>query len=200
VWRDPPAGARLAGRALDLDPAQALALRVRATALALDDRPEELPDLAARLRAVAPGRGWGDLAEGAGHVLRGEIALAAPFLAQAEADPDPDTRYTLAMVWLAAKRPAAAERILKALAPVDPAPTRARLGLAALMIDRGDYLNAEATLAAAMAADPADPAVYLQWARLCRLTARPAQARRMADLALRFGAGADGDQAPGVRE
>jgi tetratricopeptide (TPR) repeat protein len=188
LWRDPQASARLAGQALDLDPDRLLALRVRATALVLTDQPGELPALASRLHAAAPDRGWGDLAQGAWHVLREEIAHAAPLLAKAEADLDPDTRYIVAMVWLAARRPARAERVLRGLATDDTEPARARVGLAALMIDRRDFLEAEASLAQALAENPSDASLYLQWARLCRLTARPAQARRMAALATRFGA------------
>jgi hypothetical protein len=191
VWRDPTAAERLSRQALDLDATNILALRVRATALALCDRPDELPDLAARLRLAAPGRGWGDLAEGAYHVLRREMSLATSLLTRAENDSDPDTLYTVAIVWMAARRPSASQRVLRRLALIDPEPSRAKVSLAALAMDRRDFLGAESLLAEAMKADPANPAIYLQWSRLCTLTARPDQAKTMRNLAWRFGAALD---------
>ena len=188
IGRDPAAAARIAGEALAVLPGDAFALRLRASALALDDQPDELPALSAALRLAIPGRGWAALAMGAYHVLRDETDLATPLLLEAETDRDPALLLIVAAAWVALARPAAAERVFTAVVALDPANVPARIGLAVGALGRRDFLEVESLLAALMRDDPGNPAVYIQWAHLCRLTGRPEQAMRMATLAIAAGA------------
>jgi tetratricopeptide (TPR) repeat protein len=189
--RSAEAAERACAEALALHPDNVLALRIRATALVSLGEAEPLAEIADALERNAPGRGWGALARGAWRVLRSEVSLAAPHLARAEADADPDTLLTVAAVWLAASRPANAERVLEAILARDPGHVPARIGLAMTSMARRDFLGAEATLHRAAAEDPGRVGVYLQLARLYALTARPGQADRASDVAMRLGATAD---------
>ena len=185
--RDVPAAGRLADASLTIDPANVLALRVKARAcLALEDA-GPLPSVAAALAEAAPDRGWGALAQGACHVLHGEIALAEPCLRQAETDPDPTTLLTVAAVWLAAARPAAAERVFKAVLAIDPDNVSAEIGLAMGAGARRDFMTAEQALVRALKTDPGRPAIYLQLAQIYARTARKVEADRSVAMALRLG-------------
>jgi hypothetical protein len=186
--RDAATSGRIADAALRQDGGCILALRVKARAsLALDDA-VPLPGLGDALIAAAPDRGWGPLAHGAYHVLRGERAKAEPWLRKAEADPDPATLLTVAAVWLAASRPASAERVFKAVLDNDPSNVAAEIGIAMGALDRRDFMTAESALRRALKQDPGRPALYLHLAQIYARTARKPEAARYADIALRLGA------------
>jgi tetratricopeptide (TPR) repeat protein len=176
--RAPASAACLAREALAIDALHPGALRVLAAALVLLDDGAALPAVAQALRQVAPSRGWGPLAEAAAHVLADRPDLAAPLLAEAEADPEADTLLTVAAVWLAAGRPQAADRVFGRVLAIDPANLSARLGLAYTAIGRRDFAAAETRLAAVLADDPAIAMAHAHYATLCLRTGRTAEARR----------------------
>lgn len=188
LWRRPSEAARIAGEALAIDPACITAMSVRAFGLALSNEPDGLLPLAGSLQAAAPERGWGALAQGTYHILRNEPNEAAPFLAEAERDPDPTTRLTLARVWITAKRLGPAERLLKTLSAIGSTSVQAHLGMVTIAMHRRDFPKAELMLIEAMRTDPASAGIYILWASLCAQTGRPEQARHMGALAYRFGA------------
>jgi hypothetical protein len=184
-----PAGARsVADAALDQDSANVLGLRIKARAHVALEEPAALPTLGDALLKAAPGRGWGALAHGAYHVLRGERALAEPWLRKAETDPDPGTLLTVAAIWLAASRMASAERVFKAVLVKDPVNVSAEIGLAMGSLARRDFLTAESALQRALKHDPGRPAIYLQLAQTYARTSRKTEAARAVDIALRLGA------------
>ncbi len=185
--RDPAATLRIADACLILDAANVQALRVKARAcLALDDA-DPLPSIAEALALAAPDRAWSATAQGAYHVLRGEISLAEPELRRAETDPDPASLLTVAAIWLAASRPAAAERVFKSVLKEDPSNVSAEIGLAMGAAARRDFLTAEQCLVRALKTDPGRPAIYLQLAQTYARTARKTEATRCAAIALRLG-------------
>jgi hypothetical protein len=186
--RDVAAAGQLADEALVEDPANITALRVKARAcLALEDA-DALAELGPALARAAPGRGWGYLAQGAAHVLRGQIAMADPLLRQAELDPEPTMLLSVAAAWLAAGRPAAAERVFKAVLVLDPDNVSAEIGMAMGAGARRDFMAAEQALVRALKIDPGRPAIYLQLAQTYARTARRAEAERSAAMAMRLGA------------
>jgi tetratricopeptide (TPR) repeat protein len=186
--RDPAGAGAMARAALVLDPGNIRALRVRVRSHVALEEAEPLPALGETLMKAAPERGWGALAQGAYHVLKGEKALAAPWLVKAEAEADIGTLVTVATVWLAASRPGAAERVFKAILAKDPLNATAEIGLAMSAIARRDFLNAEQGLLRAMKLDPGRPAIYLQLAQAYARTARTGEAARAAEMALNLGA------------
>ena len=186
--RAPPAAAEAAREALELDPANAAALALRAMAHVVMEEADPLPALADALADVAPERGWSAAARGAYHVLRREPSLAAPLLRTAEADPNTETRLHVAAIWLAAGRPADAERVFKAVLEGDPGAVAALIGLAMTAVARLDFITAEARLHDALASDPGRPGIYLQLAHIYARTARPSQAAQAAATARRLGA------------
>jgi Tfp pilus assembly protein PilF len=186
--RDPRRAGAIAVASLGEDPSNLLALRIRARAHVALDEAEALPALADALTGAAPDRGWGPLARGAAHVLKGERRLAEPWLRQAESDPEAGTLLTVAAVWLAAARPANAERVFRRVAEQDPANVSALIGVAMALAARRNFLEAEATLARALARDPTRPAIYLQLADTYARTGRKAEAARAAEAAVRLGA------------
>jgi hypothetical protein len=185
--RDPAGAGAMARAALVLDPDNVQALRVRVRSHVALEEPEPLPSLAAALMKAAPERGWGALAQGAYHVLRGEKALAAPWLVKAETETDVGALLTVASVWLAASRPGAAERVFRQVLAEDPLNATAEIGLAMSAIARRDFLTAEQGLLRAAKQDPGRPAIYLQLAQAYARTARKDEAARAADVALRLG-------------
>ncbi len=168
----------------------AQALRIRATALFALGRAEDLRDVAESLNRVAPMRGWGALARGAHHVLRKEPALASPWLTQAEADKDIETRLTAAAAWLMIKRHANAERLFKAVLAEDAGNAAAEIGIAITAMVRRDFLGAEATLKQAMKHDPGRAAIYQTLAQVYDATARRAEAEHARKIARRLGGAA----------
>ncbi len=198
--RAPEEARALAAEALELQPEHLGALQVLATALAALETPEPLAAVADALERLAPARGWGALARGACHALRGETDMAVAPLARAERDPDPETRLRVAAVWLSAGRMDRAERVFAGLLAVDPANASAEVGLAMGALARRDFAAAEAALGRALRLEPNGAAAYLQFARLRALTGRRTEAERMAQTAVRLGAAptyaavaADGD-------
>jgi hypothetical protein len=186
--RAPRPASELGHAALEADPNNVLALRVRAMALVALDEPEPLADLADALEQAAPSRGWGALARGAYHALRGQTSLAAQWRVKAEADTEPEALLNVATVWLAASRSASAERVFRAILARDPGHVSAEIGLSMTAMARRDFASAEAALQRARDQDPGRATIYLQLAQLYARTARPAQAERMADIAQRMGA------------
>jgi hypothetical protein len=186
--QDPARALDLADAALAEHAGNLLALRVKARAhVGLEDA-APLPALADALDKAAPGRGWGALARGAAHVIRGERRQAEPWLRKAETDPEAGTLLTVAAVWLAAGRPAHAERVFKAVLVLEPHNVSAEIGLAMAAASRREFLVAEAALTRALAQDPARPAVYLQLAQIYARSGRKAEALRAAQAAARYGA------------
>lgn len=185
--RDPVAARKLADAALKDDTRNVTALRVNArAALALEDT-DALPALARALEDAAPQRGWGAVAQGAYHVLRGEIALAAPFLRRAENDPDPTTLLTIAAIWLSASRVASAERVFRTVLERDPRSVTAQIGLAIGAVARRDFMAAEQALRRALALDPGRPTIHLQLAQTYARSGRKAEAAGSAAMAMRLG-------------
>ncbi len=186
--RAEPAAAAAADEALQIDPANLLALSVRARALIARGDPERLPPVAVALLAVAPDRGWGPVAYGAYHVMRQETPLAAPWLRRAESDPDPATRIAVGALWLAAGRPASAGRVFASVLDQEPLHVAAEIGLAMVAMTRRDFVTAEAALRRARRLDPGRPAIALQMAQLYARTGRTLEAGQAAEIALRLGA------------
>ena len=184
--RAPDAAEAASAEALRLDRDNALALRVRATALFALERPELLPEMADGLERVAPNRGWGALARGAYHILRKEPNQAASWLAKAEVDPDVETLLTVAAGWLMIRNPSAAERVFKRVLEMDPANAGAEIGIAVVAMARRDFIAAEAALQRALAHDPARAATYETMAKVYLETGRKTQAKRMKKIARRL--------------
>jgi Tfp pilus assembly protein PilF len=189
--RAPQAAADLTAEALKLHPDDVPALRVRATALFALERADELLEVAEALARTAPERGWGALARGAHYILRKEHELAAPWLTKAEADPDIDTKLTVAAAWMIAQRVAQAERVLKTVLDLDPDNVPAEIGLAIMAMTRRDFFAAEAALKRAIAQDPGRAAIYQTLSQVYAETGRPAEAARMTDIAHSLGAPED---------
>ncbi len=82
--RDPAGAVRVAGAALSKSPGLVLALRVKTRGHVALGQADPLPALGEALLKAAPDRGWGALAHGAYHVIRGEKVLATPWLRKAE--------------------------------------------------------------------------------------------------------------------
>jgi tetratricopeptide (TPR) repeat protein len=189
--RDPAAAGQTAAAALALDSENIMALRARTRAHVLLDEAPPLVELGATLSRLAPRRGWGALALGAYHVLRGEKGLAGPWLRRAEADSETFNLLTVATLWTAARRPSDAERVFRRLLKQNPRSATAEIGLAMALKSRRDFLGAEAALDRARSQDPGRPAVWLQFADLYARTARRIEADRAADEAARLGASAE---------
>ncbi|MGH7021991.1 MAG: alkaline phosphatase family protein [Caulobacteraceae bacterium] len=186
--RDAEAAGRVADAALALDPENVMGLRAKVRAHVLLDQPGPLIDLGAALTRLAPNRGWGALAFGAYHVLRGEKGLCGPWLRRAEADAETMTLLTVATLWTAARRPSEAERVFRRLLEQNPDDATAELGLAMALKARRDFIGAEAALGRAADLDPGRAAVWLQFADLHARTTRRIEADRAADTAARLGA------------
>ena len=184
--RAPDAAEAASAEALRLDRDNALALRVRATALFALERPESLPEIAEGLERAAPTRGWGALARGAYHVLRNEPNQSASWLAKAEVDPDVETLLTVAAGWLMIRNMSAAERVFKRVLEMDPANAGAEIGIAVVAMAERDFISAEAALQRAMAHDPARAAAYETMAKVYEQTGRKAQASRMREITRRL--------------
>ena len=189
--RAPDRAGAIAAAALEVDPGDVVALSVRAMASTQTDDPEPLPELAAALTAAAPGRGWGALAQGAYHVMRSEVNAAAPWLVRAEADPETETRLRVAAAWLAAQRPADAERVFRAVLEREPENASAEVGLAVTAQAGRDFLAAEQSLLRALRHDPGRVAAHLELARVYAATGRSEMAQRASASALRLGAAAE---------
>jgi len=185
--RTPDAAAQVTAEALRLNPDNITALRIRGTALFALERAAELLDLAEALERSAPQRGWGALARGAHHILRKEPALAAPWLTKAEADPDIETKLTVAAAWLVAERPVPAERLFKAVLAAQPANVSAEIGVAITASIRRDFLGAEATLKQAIGHDPGRSEIYQMLAQIYAETGRREEAERMTKIAQQLG-------------
>jgi Type I phosphodiesterase / nucleotide pyrophosphatase len=186
--RAPEGAEKATADALKLDPNNALALRIRATALFALERSEGLLDMADGLERTSPTRGWSALARGAYHVLQKEPMLAAKWLKQAEADPEPDTRLTVGAGWLLIRRPLDAERVFKSVLEADPACAPAEIGMAIVAMARRDFLEAEAALQRAVTQDPGRAAIYETMGQLYRETGRKARAEQMTTIARRLAA------------
>ena len=199
VLQRTPATARDAAQAaLRLDPDNPLALAVLAVAHVHLEESEPLPALAEALMRTAPDRGWGALAQGAYHVLRGEAGAAAPWLVKAEADTDPESLLNVAALWLAAGRPHDAERVFDAILARDPENVPAGIGLGMTAGARRDFRTAEVALQRVLRQDPARAPAWLQLAQIYARTGRRPEAERAAAAAARLGASAD--QAAAARE
>lgn len=186
--RAPEAAANVTAEALRLNPDNVHAMRVRATALFALERADELLEMAEALERTVPQRGWSALARGAHHILRKEPALAAPWLTKAEADPDVETKLTVAAAWLVAKRSARAERIFEAVLAGDSANVSAEIGIAITAIMRREFLLAEAALKRAINHDPGRAQIYQTLAQVYAETGRGEEAERMTRIAQRLGA------------
>ena len=184
--RAPGAAEASTAEALRLDPDNALALRVRATALFALERPESLPEMAEGLERAAPNRGWGALARGAYHVLRKEPNQASSWLAKAEADPDAETLLTVAAGWLMLRNMSAAGLVFTRVLEIDPANAGAEMGMAVVAMANRDFIAAEAALQRAVAHDPARAATYEAMAKVYEETGRKAQALRTKEIARRL--------------
>ena len=185
--RDPEAAATAAAEALRLHPQNVLALRIRATALFALERADELFEIAERLDHAAPDRGWGALARGAHHVLKQERARAAPWLTQAERDPEPETLLTVAAAWLMIDRTAAADRVFQAVLTIDPANTGAEIGLAITALQRRQFVVADQALRRAIAQDPGRLAIYETMAKVYHASGQQELAARARKMAQRLG-------------
>ena len=128
------------------------------------------------------------MARAAHDISEGRVRSAASHLKVAETTADPEMSLIVAVLWMSAGRFVDAERVLRAVLAVPSTAVRARIGLSSLAMRRRDFMAAEGLLDEARREDPAQPATYVEWIRLCVATARPAQADRMAALALRHGA------------
>lgn len=188
LGRSPGVARDVAIAALQQAPDHLMALRVCAMARYVLEEADALPDLAAALERVAPERGWGGLALGAYHVLRGEVDLAGPPLVKAEADPDSETLLHVAAVWMAGSRPANAERVFRELQRREPHNAAAELGLSMTALSRRDFIAAEQAAHRALGFDPGWPSPYLQLAYVYARTARQEEAARAAAAAVRLGA------------
>jgi hypothetical protein len=186
--RNAALAADLARRALGCDDANLSALSLLATALVLTEDYADLPDLADRLDRAAPDGHAGALARAAHAISQGRVRDAAARLKTAETTSDPEMSLIVAVLWMACARFADAERVLHEVVDAPMAGVRARIGLATIAMQRREFMAAETLLDEARREDPTQAAIYVQWARLCVATARPAQADRMAALALRHGA------------
>ena len=186
--RSPEAAAQVTAEALRIDPDNSTALRIRATALFAMERADELLETAAALERTAPDRGWSALARGAYHILRKETGLALPWLTKAEADPDVETKLTVATALLLAKRSARAEHLFKAVLALDPGNVSAEIGVAMTAMMRRDFLGAEAALKRAIDRDPGRAAIYQTLAQVYDETGRQTEAERMTQIARRLGA------------
>jgi tetratricopeptide (TPR) repeat protein len=186
--RDPAGAGRVAQAALLQDSANIVALRAKVRAHVVLGEAEPLPVLGDRLLELAPDRGWGPLAHGAHHVLRGEKALASKWLVRAETDPDVSTLLTVAGVWLAASRYDAAGRVFKAILAADASNVTADVGLDITHIRRRNFIDAEFGLLRALKHDPGRPAIYLQLAQVYAHTGRKADADRSLAIAIGMGA------------
>jgi Tfp pilus assembly protein PilF len=184
--RAPAAAEAATAEALRLDPDNALALRMRATALFALERSEALPEMAAGLERVAPSRGWGALARGAYHVLRKEPNQASSWLAKAEVDPDVETLLTVAAGWLMIRNTGAAQRVFTRVLEMEPANAGAEIGMAVVAMAKRDFIAAEAALQRAAAHDPARAATYETMAKVYQETGRKAQAERTRQIAGRL--------------
>ena len=173
---------------MTLDRRNLLALRVRVRALVALSEAEPLAELGDRLLKEAPDRGWGALAHGAYHVLRGESVQAAVWLKQAESDPDIGTLLTVAALWIAVSRIASAGRVFAAVLARDPLNVAAEIGLAMAATARRDFLTAEAGLLRAARQEPGRVAVHLQLAQVYARSGRKVEAARAAERAVRLGA------------
>ena len=185
--RDPAAAATAADAALTLRPGLALALQVKARACVALGQAEPLPGLGDALLAVEPNRAWGALAHAAGHAIRGERALAVPWLTRAEADDHIPCLLTTATLWLGLGRSAGAERVFARVLKLEPENVPAAIGIAMAEIGRRDFLNAERRLTEALKRDPGRPAICLQLAQCYARSGRKLEAGRAADMALRLG-------------
>jgi tetratricopeptide (TPR) repeat protein len=185
--RAPEAAEKATAEALRLDPDNVQSLRIRATALFALERAEELLELAEPLERMAPGRGWGALARGAHHVLRKERALAAPWLASAEGDPETETLLTVAAAWLMIESPDEAERVFKRVLEIDPANASAETGMALAAMGRRDFVSADLALRRAAAQDPGRVAIYQTMAKVYHATGRKDFAARAEKMARRLG-------------
>lgn len=184
---NPVAARKAADAALKDDAGNVTALRVNVrAALALEDA-DALPALARALEDAAPRRGWGAVAQGAYHALRGEIALADPFLRRAESDPEPATLLTIAAIWLSASRVASAERVFRTVLDRDPQNVTAEIGLAMGAVARRDFMAAEQALRRALALDPGRPTIHLQLAQTYARSGRKVEAAGSAAMAMRLG-------------
>jgi len=186
--RDPRAAGQTAQAALDLDPENILALRMRVRAHVALGEASPLPPLAETLARLTPDRGWAAMAWGAHFLIDGKTALAAPWLSKAEIDRDPTTLVTIAGLWLAAGRGASAGRVFRRVLDIDPMNAAAEIGLAMVALTRRDFAAAEQALTHAEAVDPGRPAIYLQLAQLYAKTARSIDAGLAAQMAVRLGA------------
>jgi tetratricopeptide (TPR) repeat protein len=184
--RAPAAAESAAAEALGLDSSNALALRVRATALFALEQAEGLIEMAVGLERAAPNRGWGALARGAYHILRHEPARASPWLLKAEADRETETLLTVASGWLMIRNHAATERVLQNVLKDDPENSAAEIGMAIVWMARRDFIAAEAALRRALAQDPARAEAYEILADVYHETGRKAWADSMSDIARRL--------------
>lgn len=189
--RDPARAIAIAHAALAEVPAHVPALRMLASCLARCGRHAELPAVAARLRAAAPDRPWGALAEAAAHLHDGDRQAAGRCLAEVGADHDAETLFIASRLWVAAGQPARARQLLAGRLDGDPASLTARLGLAAAAIAARDFAAAEIALTQLRAADPGNTAVHIEYARLCLATGRSARAQAAIAEARRLGGDPD---------
>lgn len=189
--REPERAGEAALAALRLDPANLLALSIRAAACVQLDEPDPLPELARALNAAAPARGWGALAQGAYHLMRNELGAATPWLTKAEADPEIETRLRIGAAWLAAERPTDAERVFKGVLAQAPENASAEIGLAVAARTRRDFLQAEQWLLRAIRHDPGRAMAHLQLAFIYAATGRPEMAERASASAVRLGVAAE---------
>ncbi|MFZ4689950.1 MAG: tetratricopeptide repeat protein [Polymorphobacter sp.] len=175
--RDPARAIQIAEAALGHEAGHVRALRILASCLARCDRHDELPAVASRLRAAAPTRPWGALAEAAAHLDRQDRSAAALCLREVTADNDAESLFIAARLWVQAGQPAMAEKLLTGLLDSDRSSLSARLGLAAAAIAARDFATAEIWLTQLVQADPGNAAVHIEHARLYLATGRAARAR-----------------------
>lgn len=174
---DPAAAGRRADAALALDPGQVNALGARAAAYVAAEQAEPLPALADRLAAVAPGHLWVDLIRAGFHALRGEAALARPYLDRVEAAGGVEELVRAGAGWMMLKRPADAARLFAAALARQPDTIAALLGLGMAQVARP--LQAEQSFRYVLELDPRNVPARDALASLLRNTGRAREAEAL---------------------
>ncbi|WP_419809876.1 alkaline phosphatase family protein [Sphingomonas sp.] len=154
---DAAAGADFAAAAIAVGGEEPVAIGMMAAAAAAAGRADDLPPLAERIAAAAPGHVWEALIRGGYHALRGEAASARPYLLRVEAEGAAAERIRAGAAWLMLERPADAARAFALVTAAEPDRVDALIGLgmahAALK-----PAEAEPALRRALAIDPASAA------------------------------------------
>ena len=176
---DVAAGARYAAAALEggEDP---VAIGMVAAAAAAEGRADDLPPLADRIAAAAPGHVWEALIRGGHHALRGEAAAARPHLLRVEAEGGAAERIRAGAAWLMLERPSDAARAFGAVVEAEPLRVDALIGLGMAHAGQQPAL-AEPVLRRALAIDPASGTARAVLVDLLRRLGRTREADKMVE-------------------